>query len=175
MPEEYAKEYKAAREDVRVTVHCGKAYACDRQSMGGGIDHKTRRTPVSGATIGERIQARAQELGLSKAELVRQLELDRSATLHEWIADKYEPRAGHLRRLAVVLQMTLEELVGVAEGQSPPFESWAQFLDTPEGRGASPEELRTLAAIFWPPGREPTLFGYQMHLAALRGGTKPRG
>lgn len=111
---------------------------------------------------------------MSKAELIRRLDLDRSATLHDWVADKYEPRAGHLRRLATVLEMTLEELLGVAEGQRPPFEAWDQFLETPEGKSATPEELRTLGAIFWPPGREPTVFGYQMHLAALRGGTKPR-
>jgi transcriptional regulator with XRE-family HTH domain len=143
--------------------------------MGSNVDPSGGRTPVSGATIGERIEARREELGLSKAELTRLLELDRSATLHEWIADKYEPRAGHLRRLATVLQMTLEELVGVAEGQRPPFEAWGQFLETDEGKSATPHELRTLAAIFWPPGREPTVFGYQMHLAALRSGTKVRG
>lgn len=64
--------------------------------------------------------------------------------------------------------MTLEELLGVAAGQSPPFESWQAFLSTPEGQTTTEDERRTLQAIPWPPGREPTVASYQIALASLR-------
>lgn len=125
--------------------------------------------------MAERIEARREALGLSKAELIRRIGLDRSATYHDWVAEKYRPTADHLRRLSTVLQMTLEELLGVAGGQKPPFAAWDAFLETPEGKGATPEELATLGAVFWPPGREPTVFSYQLALAAVRAVTSRQG
>lgn len=171
---------------VPKAVDCGIPYPNDHSGVGqrqnrspaivplGKKANQVRR-PVSGGSIGERIAARLEELGISKAELIRRMGKDfRDATLHEWIREEYEPTAGYLGRLATGLEMTLEELIGVAEGQRPPFAAWDGFLATDEGKSCSPDELRSLASVYWGRGREPTVYGYQQQLAALRVGTKPR-
>lgn len=69
--------------------------------------------------------------------------------------------------------MTLEEILGVAVGQDPPWEAWPAFIATPEGESMAPGERRSLQAMVWPPGREPTVASYQIALASLRA-TKER-
>lgn len=70
--------------------------------------------------------------------------------------------------IAEVCGVTLEEIMGVADGQAPPFEAWARFLDTPTGRELSDAHRRTLAAMPWPPGMQPTVAAYLMAAESLR-------
>lgn len=134
------------------------------------------RRLVSGASIGSRIAARLEQLGWGASDLARALEIERLATVYEWIADKYEPSAGYLRQLPGVLEMTLEELLGVAAGQDPPFDAWREFVSQLGERGDSltSDESRALRSFAWPHGEEPTVAGYVMLLGVVRQGTKPR-
>jgi transcriptional regulator with XRE-family HTH domain len=104
---------------------------------------------------------------MTKAELARRLGV-RWPTVHDWINGKSVPKPDHLRMIAEVLPVTLEELMGVAAGQDPPFAAWAEFLGTAEGAAITPDERRALQAIPWPPGREPTVASYHVALASLR-------
>jgi transcriptional regulator with XRE-family HTH domain len=129
--------------------------------------------PVAGASIGARIAEARERRGWKKADLARAL--GKSWRLvHKWETGEVQPERESIRRLAEVLAVTIEELLGVAEGQDPPFEAWSAFLETSEGRSMDPGERRMMQALPWPPGREPTLAGYLMMLAALRGGSRSR-
>jgi transcriptional regulator with XRE-family HTH domain len=135
------------------------------------------RPPVVGASIGERLGARLEQMGISQKELARRLGMDREQTINDWIKGRQNPRAEHLQLLRVVLQMTIDELLGVADGQDPPFEAWSVFRGELERNGDHLErdEERALKSILWPEGKEPTVFGYQSQLALLRGGgVRPR-
>lgn len=61
----------------------------------------------------------------------------------------------------------------VVEGQDPPFDAWHAFLESDIGRTMTPAERRTLQAIPWAPGEEPTVAAYTMMLAGARL-TQPR-
>jgi transcriptional regulator with XRE-family HTH domain len=138
---------------------------------------KLNRPLVAGASIGERIEARLKQTGMSQVELARRLGIDRVQTVNDWIAGRQNPRAEHLRLMRAVLEMTIDELLGVADGQDPPFEAWGTFRGELEKNGdrLAPDEERALKSIFWPEGKEPTVFGYQSQLALLRGGgVRPR-
>lgn len=124
-------------------------------------------TSPRGASIAERLVEALRLAGMTKAELARRLGV-RWPTVHDWTTGKSTPRPEHLRSIAEVLPVTLEELMGVAAGQDPPFAAWAAFLATAEGAAITPDERRTLQAIPWPPGREPTVASYQIALASLR-------
>jgi transcriptional regulator with XRE-family HTH domain len=128
---------------------------------------------VSGASIGERIDAAMRRAKVSQAELARRIGV-RPEEISKWRRGPGKPRADTLRLLAAELRVTVDELLGVAAGQDPPFPAWADFLSTPEAASLDDGERRALQSLAWPPGREPTLAGYLMTLAALRGGTRPR-
>lgn len=134
------------------------------------------REMVSGASIGNRIGARLEQLGWGASDLARALGIERLATAHEWVADKYEPSAVYLRQLPGVLEMTLEELLGIAEGQEPPFDSWKEFVSQlgEKGDTLSRLESRALRSFAWPTDQEPTVAGYFMLLGVVRQGTKKR-
>jgi transcriptional regulator with XRE-family HTH domain len=112
-----------------------------------------------------RIRARAERTVL---RTLRSTAYTVSLTVHDWTTGKSSPNPDHLRKIAEVLPVTLDELLGVAAGQDPPFAAWAAFLQTAEGAALTPDERRTLQAIPWPPGREPTTASYQIALASLR-------
>lgn len=135
--------------------------------------------PLRGATLGERLVDALEQASflegtkVTKAELARRLGV-RWATVHDWTSNTTAPSAEHLRQIAEVMPVDLEELLGVAAGQDPPFEAWPAFLATAEGRGITAEERRSLQGIPWQRGREPTVASYQIALASLRT-TKERG
>jgi transcriptional regulator with XRE-family HTH domain len=126
-------------------------------------------------TIGGRIRDRLAELGMTRQQLADAVgEGDRVATVYEWLRDDPGPQVRHLARLSAALQVTMGELIGVDEDLEPPFAAWARFLESEEAEEITADERRTLAAVVWPRGREPTVLGYQMMLAALRSGTRDR-
>lgn len=94
-------------------------------------------------------------------------------TVQYWVLGRSVPTGERAAALARVLGMTLDELLGVAAGQDPPFAAWREFLASPEGQSMTPGERRTLQAIAWPPGTEPTTAAYAVVLAGVRL-TRPR-
>jgi hypothetical protein len=129
----------------------------------------TVRKPLQGSSVGERIAdalaQRSKEQGNTRQWLAKQLGT-RWQTVDDWIDGKHEPRR-FIRRIAEVLGVTTDELLGVAEGQEPAFDSWGAFLSK-EGHSLTDEERRSLRAMWWPPGKRPSLASYQIALAALR-------
>lgn len=137
-------------------------------------DRRTLLVPsVRGATIGERISTSRGRRGWTKAELARRIGKS-WRLLHKWESGEQSPDRESLQLLAGVLGVTIEELLGVAAGQDPPFASWPEFVASPPGSEMTPDERRALQSFAWPQGTEPTVSGYVMVLAALRSGTRPR-
>lgn len=90
-------------------------------------------------------------------------------TVQQWVEGNAVPgnRHGYGRAVAQVLEMTLDELLGViADGDEPPFEAWRQFLETPEGRSMTRVERDNLARIYWT--TTPSVSAYRVVLAGLR-------
>lgn len=125
---------------------------------------------LRGATVGDRIGDALERSGLTKAELARRVGKS-WRQVHGWINGEKSPSGDSLRRLAEALGVTVDELLGIAEGQDPPFASWTSFLETPDGAGMTAGERRALQSIAWPPGREPTVASYHIALAAMRSTT----
>jgi transcriptional regulator with XRE-family HTH domain len=124
------------------------------------------RRPLNGGTVGERIDDALAQKGWTRQRLAKELGT-RWQTVDDWISGKHEPRR-FLRRIAEVLDVTTDELLGVAEGQDPPFAAWPEFLATDEGRAMTEDELRMLRSIAWPRGRAPTVGAYLAVLVAAR-------
>lgn len=120
--------------------------------------------------IGGRITERRERRGWSKAELARRLEKD-WRLIHKWEAEGQHPDRESLRLLAKEFGVTIEELLGVAEGQDPPFAAWPEFLETPQGKSMTRDERRMLQSIAWPRGYEPNVAAYMVALSAARTAT----
>lgn len=128
---------------------------------------------IQGVTIGQRISAARELRGWTKAELARRLGKS-WRLLHKWETDEQPPERDSLKLLSGVLGVSIEELLGVAEWQDPPFVAWGDFRAAPPGSEMTDDERRALQSFAWPRGTEPTVSGYVMLLSALRAGTKPR-
>ena len=122
---------------------------------------------VAGANLGQRIRSARERAGMKKAEFARAMGCAWQ-TVNRWETGAFAPTAESLEMICKVLSVTPEELLGIAAGQAPPFESWATFLGTPEGQSMSAEEVDALRAFNWPSGRAPTVTTYAMLLLALR-------
>jgi len=146
-----------------------------RQTVANPTDSPYERTLVAGGNVGERIDAARIALGISKADLARALGHKTVAQVSKWISGTKDPSPGSLRALSEVLRVTVDELLGVAEGQDPPFGAWREFLASPEAAGLTVEERRALRSFAWPALREPTVTGYVAILGAMRVGSRPRG
>jgi transcriptional regulator with XRE-family HTH domain len=126
-----------------------------------------RADTVRGASIGERIESARLRSGLTKTEVGRAIGKG-YRKVQSWITGEAAPSAENLRKLAEVLGVTVDELLGVAEGQDPPFGAWGAFLQTAEGQSLTPHERRALAGLPWAPGTQPTVASYHIALAAVR-------
>lgn len=130
--------------------------------------------PVSGASIGERIALLREERGLSKSDLARRVWPDvsppRYRSIQRWESEEGSPGRDNLARVAEALSVTIEELLGVAEGQEPPFAAWKEFLATPRGQGMTESQRATLASMYWR-DTEPTVAAYSVILSGLELGT----
>lgn len=91
----------------------------------------------------------------------------RWATVHAWWVGKSVPKGPNLRGLGEVLGVTIDELLGIAEGQDPPFEAWRAFMETEQGRSATEDELTSLRSIYWK-SKKPTVASYMVMLQGLR-------
>ena len=125
--------------------------------------------PVVGGTIGERIAAALVRAG--RGGDVRWLADQcgvRWQTAQFWTTGESEPKGANVRRVAEVLGMDPLELLGILDGQAPPFAAWAAFLATREGASMTPDERLSMQSIRWPRQRQPTIASYMMQLATLR-------
>lgn len=150
---------------VRAWTDCPTEHIGYRQSV---VDERVRKSgPLQGRTLGERLADAIDRHAESKSAFARAVG-KQYRLVHAWTSDEKAPDADSLRRIAEVLPVTLEELLGVATGQEPAFEAWATFLTTTQGRSLSDGERRALQSIYWPPGKVPSVTSYQIALAALR-------
>lgn len=125
------------------------------------------RKPVSGVDVAARIRAAMERAGVDTTELAQRCGV-RWQTAQYWEIGRSTPSAGSLRRIAKALGMTLDELLGVAAGQDPPFEGWRAFLQTPQGQTVTAEERKQLQSMYWPTGVEPGPDTYLFLLSAIR-------
>lgn len=153
-------------ENLTFSVDCRNRHRDYRQSVTRSDVHEVPAA-VAGVSIGDRIRLARERAGLSKSELGRAVGSS-YRLVHRWEIDEQAPSADYLRRIAGALHVTIEELLGVAAGQDPPFKAWHVFLETPEGVGLSADERRALQSIAWPSGVEPTVIAYAMMLSAIR-------
>ncbi|MFW6031578.1 MAG: helix-turn-helix domain-containing protein [Myxococcota bacterium] len=123
-------------------------------------------SPASGEAFAARLRALMERRDLNKSDLQRATGA-RWQTVDEWTKGTW-PSTEYARKLAEVLNVSLDELLGIAEGQDPPYPAWHQFLRTPEGRSASAAERRALKSIAWPEGKEPTISSYLVGLQMVR-------
>lgn len=114
--------------------------------------------PLAGGTVGARIYDGLKRNNLKVADLARLCEVTYSAA-DRWVKDKAFPQR-NLPRIAEVLGVKIEELLGIHEGQEPPYPAWSDFLGTPVAKLMSPMQLRALRSVLWPPGEEPTVETY---------------
>lgn len=166
-------------ENATAEAYCPRGQVRYRQSM---TDRRVREgapttpQPLGGvADIGRRIAEAREGLGLNKAELARRIGKS-WRLLHKWEEGDQNPDRESLALLARELGMTIEELMGIAAGQDPPFAAWGAFLIEVESEGdaLSDDEARALRSIVWPTGREPTVRGYWNALGTIRTGTRRR-
>jgi transcriptional regulator with XRE-family HTH domain len=98
-------------------------------------------------TLGERIAASRQKLGLSQAEFIRQMGVAHT-TVRAWEGNENYPSIELLRKASEVLHVSTSYLLdGGAEVTEPQYESWLEFLATEAGRTMTEGERRTLASI----------------------------
>ncbi len=123
-------------------------------------------TPPDPATLGGRIRQAREGKGLKIAHVARALGAE-WLTVQNWENDKSAPGTPErVAKLAEVLGMTVEEMLGVAAGQEPPFAAWASFASAhPE---ITDDERKALKSIVWPTGHVPTIEAYSVMLTAIR-------
>lgn len=125
---------------------------------------------VSGAHVGQRITRLREARGWSQTDLANRVwpgrQKPRYRTVHRWETEGVVPSTPLLRRLAEVFGVTIEELLGVASGQEPPFAAWKAFTESARGQRMTEEQRRTLAGIPWI-GMEPTVEAYAVLLSGL--------
>lgn len=132
------------------------------------------KAPLRGNTLGERVADALVRQGMSKAELARATGMSWQS-IHQITDHGVIPKLPNLEKIATVLSVTVEELMGIAAGQEPDLQAWAQFKDTTEYQSATAEERRAVSAIMWPSGREPTLTSYLLALQAVRAAAQKSG
>jgi hypothetical protein len=125
---------------------------------------------VSGESTGNRIEKLREERGWTKANLVQRIwpnaitPEQRKAKwrqLHKWERGVV-PDGVSLRLLAEALEVKIEELVGVADGQEPSFEAWGEFKKSATFERLDKRQRLALAAIWWPPDVVPTVAAYEV-------------
>ena len=130
------------------------------------------RGPLPGGTLGARIYNARLRKKLSKAELSRRLGLKTWHMLHWWESDKHKPGEKNIRLLATELDVTADELLGLAEGQEPDYAAWRAFKETPSYAELSEGQRRSLRIFDWPAGFQPTLESYRWLVEALKASEK---
>lgn len=107
--------------------------------------------------------------GVSRNELAKALNVQWK-TVDAWVKGESGPQLAQLRLLPRVLGVTSDELLAIAEGADPPFESWQVFLGSPEAQDMTSEERRALVtyAVDWPNQKEPPSSFFSLLLMTIR-------
>lgn len=114
--------------------------------------------------LGERIRATLAEKGLGISDLQHATGVSWPSA-QAWTQGRSYPGGEHLPAIAELLDMTVEQLVGIARGGDPPHAAWRTFL-AQHGAELTDDERDALALISWP--KEPKVSSYVLALAALR-------
>jgi transcriptional regulator with XRE-family HTH domain len=138
----------------------------DSDDIGSSESMADSRPKLRGVTLGERVKEAIDLSGMTKAEIARRVGISFQG-LSGW-AKGTQPQLHHFQKFANVTGVTLEELMGAAEGQEPRGAGWTAFRGTAEFRSASPEELKAVRAVLWPEGMEPSATSYLLVLQAVR-------
>lgn len=130
-------------------------------------DRSTKITP-----LGQRIQARAEELDLSLAEVARRIKCD-ATRIQAWKRGRSKPSSGNLTALAKVLRCSVEWLTSgehAGEHERPMPAAWADFELTRDFVEAEPWQLAAIraAALYIPPDRSATVDTFRSMLIAVR-------
>lgn len=152
--------------DVRPGTDCPAGHVGYRQSMARKSVDQLPLLP-EGRDVAERIDDVRKRFGLSKSEFCRQAGIDYRLYAH-WMAGTKDVGRHSLAKIAGTFPVTLEELMGVAEGQDPPYPAWKEFLVTDDAKGMSTDERRSLQIMRWLEGTEPRVWHYHNALALLR-------
>ncbi len=118
--------------------------------------------------LGRRIDAIATEKDIDTTQLQKAAGVTWAAA-DRWRKGKARPKIGHLRAIARVLGVKLDDLLG-PEDYEPPYAAWLAFLETPTGKeiARSPERKRWLATQYFPDDEEPTVATYLTLAEAAR-------
>jgi hypothetical protein len=94
----------------------------------------------------------------------------RWATASEWLKGTLNelPHTANLEAVARGLDMTLDELLGLAIGEEPTSQAWRDFLETPEGRSMDVEERRWVGSRTPRPGKSADVMFYKLQLLSAR-------
>ena len=107
-----------------------------------------------------------QRAGISKQALADRVG-KRWGTINNWTRGATEPSAKDIRRIAEATGVTVDELLGIADGQEPTFPAWEEFVGSSMWQELTEDQQRTLAGIPWR-GSEPTLESYVIAAAAVK-------
>lgn len=120
---------------------------------------------------GERLDIKrlAQAVGTDRYQTAQRWIGGSGASVDPKLLNKQPPRA-YLLRIAEALDMTINDLIGIAMGEEPKTAAWRELLEEQERRGTpvTETERASLAAIQWVHGA-PDLGAYRAVLAAIRG------
>jgi transcriptional regulator with XRE-family HTH domain len=135
------------------------------------VSGRQSKDPARVRALGERIDAIATEKGITTRKLQDAAGVTWAAA-DRWRKGKAWPEISHLRAVARVLGVTIDDLLGPDEYE-PPYEAWRAFLDTPTAKKLTAAERRWLATQYFPDELEPTLSVY-LTLAEARHGLRKR-
>jgi transcriptional regulator with XRE-family HTH domain len=143
-------------------------------SMVHGMESSTHgeRKKLLGGSLAERIDEACHEAGVNTTQLAAACDVTFAAAAR-WRKGRSEPHGKNLRRIAEVCRVSVDELLGVMDGQEPPFTAWRQFALTEAFSGLSASQRKFVARLPWPEGQQPTLAAYLI-AAEMARLTEPR-
>jgi len=131
------------------------------------------RVRLSGGTLAERIDEACQLAGINTTQLAAKTGVTFAAAAR-WRKGRADPRGEHLRTIAEVTGVTVDELLGIYDGNEPPFEAWEELQATPIWETLDPKQRKFLAALPWPNGVKPTLAAYLLAAQAIKSAGTPK-
>lgn len=128
-----------------------------------------------GHALWERIDQLCKERGVTTTDLQRAAGVT-WASAARWRKPPEDrgatPTGANLVAIAGAFGVTVEELLGIYDGNEPAGEAWAAFKQTAAYASLTDEERRRVAATPWGPGAYPTLTAWvavaEAHRAARR-------
>lgn len=99
-----------------------------------------------GGTVGERIRGAYMRAGMNRSQFARLLDVAYT-TVNDWEKKDRTPQANTLERIAEILHVSIDELMGTTD-QAPHTQAvLSEFLASPQAEGISDGERRTLESM----------------------------